>query len=87
MTLRTRRETLTFAHPFALGGLDELQPAGVYTVDTDEEPIEGISFLAYRRVATVILLPLPHGGAGSFQAMSVTPQELEAAQARDRAPR
>jgi hypothetical protein len=83
MTLRTRRETLIFAHPFALGGLDEVQPAGVYTVQTDEEPIEGISFLAYRRVATVIFLPLPHGSAGSFQALTVTPHELEAAQARD----
>ena len=87
MTLRTRRETLTFAHPFALVGLDEMQPAGAYTVETDEEPIEGISFLAYRRIATVIFLPLPRGGAGSFQALTVTPQELDAAQARDGASR
>jgi hypothetical protein len=47
------------------------------------EPIEGISFLAYRRIATVILLPLTHGGPGSFQAVTVTPQEIEAAQASE----
>jgi hypothetical protein len=85
MTLRTRRETLTFAHPFSLRGVDGVQPAGAYTVQTDEEPIEGISFLAYRRIATVIFLPLPHGGAGSFEAVTVAPADLEAAQARDKA--
>ena len=50
---------------------------------TDEEPIEGLSFLAYRRVATVIFLPLRHGGAGSFQAIPVTPEALDAAQAQE----
>ena len=74
MTLRTKRETVTFAHPFTVGGVDGTQPAGAYTVETDEEAIEGLSFLAYRRVATVIFLPLPHGGARSFQAVTVTPQ-------------
>ena len=85
MTLRTRRETLTFAHSFTLRGVDGVQPAGTYTVQTDEEPIEGISFLAYRRIATVIFLPLPHGGAGSFEAVTVSPEDLEAAHARDKA--
>jgi hypothetical protein len=82
MDLRTTSRTITFAKPFSLVGLDEAQPAGTYTVQTDEEPIEGLSFLAYRRVATVIFLPL-HGETGSFQAIPVTPQDLKAAQARD----
>ena len=60
--VRTRRETVTFARPFRLRGVDEPQPAGAYTVETDEEPIEGLSFMAYRRVATVIFLPLARGG-------------------------
>jgi hypothetical protein len=79
MSLRTTSRTLTFA----LDGLDEIQPAGSYTIQTDEEPIEGLSFLAYRRVATVIFLPLTHGGAGSFQAIPVAPDALDAALARD----
>jgi hypothetical protein len=83
VTLRIKRETLTFAHPFKLRGVDEAQPAGAYTVETDEEAIEGLSFLVYRRIATVIFLPIARGGAGSFQALTVTPQELEIAQAED----
>jgi hypothetical protein len=85
MSLRTTSRTITFARPFSLAGLEESQPAGTYTIQTDEEPIEGLSFLAYRRVATVIFLPLRHGGQGSFQAISVTPEDLEVAQARDAA--
>ena len=79
MTLRTRRETVTFAQPFTVPGADGTQPAGAYTVETDEEAIEGLSFLAWRRIATVIVLPVPHGGAGSFQAVTVDPHLLEAA--------
>src|SRR3954453_2662084 len=82
---RTGRETVTFARPFRLRGVDEAQPAGAYTVETDEEPIEGLSFMAYRRVATVIFLPLARGGQGSFQAVPVDPPALEAAIAADKA--
>ena len=52
---------------------------------TDEEPIEGLSFLAYRRVATVIFLPLARGGPGSFEAVQVDPVALSAAIAADNA--
>ena len=83
MTSRTTTKTITFSRPFSLPGLDETQPAGTYTVQTDEEPIEGLSFLAYRRIATVIFLPLRHGGTGSFQAIPVTPEALDAAQVQD----
>ena len=81
MTLRTKRETITFAHPFTLRGVDGAQPAGAYTIETHEEPIEDLSFLAYRRIATVIFLPVAHGGAGSFQAVAVDPRALDAAMA------
>ena len=83
MTSRTSTKTVTFSQPFSLPGLDETQPAGTYTVQTDEEPIEGLSFLAYQRIATVIFLPLRHGGTGSFQAIPVTPEALDAAQVQD----
>jgi len=38
-----------------------------------------LSFLAYRRVATTIYLPLVQGDHGSVQAIRVDPQELAAA--------
>jgi hypothetical protein len=67
MTLRTTSKVITFVHPFALPGLDHAQPSGAYTVPTDEEPIEGLSFLAYRRVATLIFLPLHPGNRDPFR--------------------
>ena len=71
--MRTTREILTFNRPFSLSAVDAVQPAGTYAVDVDEELIEGLSFLAYRRVATTIYLPLRHGGAGSVQAIRIEP--------------
>ena len=58
MTTRTRRETVYFKHPFNLQGIDRLLPAGPYEIVTDEEMIEGLSFPCYRRVATMIMVPI-----------------------------
>ena len=77
--MRTTRESIIFDHPFSLAAVDGLQPAGTYTVEVDEDLIEGLSFLAYRRVATTIFLPLPHSGSGSMQAVAVDPRELDEA--------
>jgi hypothetical protein len=77
--VRTTRHTLIFEQPFSLSGVEEVQPAGTYTVAVDEELIDGLSFLAYRRVATTIYLPLGDRQAGSMQALRVDPEELAAA--------
>ena len=76
--MRTKREMITFPTPFSLEGIDGVVPAGTYEVDVDEDLIEGLSFLAYQRVATTIYLPLPSGGR-SVQAVRVDPRELDAA--------
>ena len=76
--MRTTRESVIFAHPFVLDGAEGVQPAGTYDVEVDEELIEGLSFLAYRRVATTIYLPLGSRAVGSHQAVRVDPGELEA---------
>jgi hypothetical protein len=57
MTIRSRREVVTFKHPFRIRGIDRMLPAGDYEVTTDEETIEGLSFEAFRRVATMISVP------------------------------
>jgi hypothetical protein len=57
MTTRSRRETITFQHPFRIRGIDRLLPPGAYEVITDEEMIEGLSFPAFRRIATMIMVP------------------------------
>lgn len=85
MNPRTSRKTITFTQPFSLRGIDGVQPPGAYTVETDEELIEGLSFLAYRRIATVMFLPPQAGGTIMGQIATVDPLELEAARARDSA--
>lgn len=57
MTVRSRREAVTFKHPFRIRGVDRVLPPGTYEVITDEESIEGLSFAAFRRVATMMLVP------------------------------
>ena len=56
MTVRTTSKTVTFRHPFNLTGTDEVQPAGTYTVETDEELLQPASVPAYRRIATLMRL-------------------------------
>ena len=57
MTVRTTSKTVTFRHPFNLTGTDEVQPAGTYTVETDEELLQPSSMMpAYRRIATLMRL-------------------------------
>jgi hypothetical protein len=83
MTTRTTRATVTFRQPFLLKGVDRIVPAGDYRVVTDEELIDGLSFLAYRRVSTSIYLPAT-GHGSSTEMLVVNPQDLDAAQERDR---
>jgi hypothetical protein len=83
MKLRTTRKTVTFARPFYLRGIDGIQPAGSYAVDTDEELMEGLSFAVWRRVATVMFLPAYPSSLVQGQIATIDPLELQAAQARD----
>jgi hypothetical protein len=78
MTIRTSRTTVTFRHPFRLDGFNEAQPAGDYTVDVDEEMIEGLSFLAYRRVAALVHLPAIATLGNRSSSVSVSPCTFDA---------
>jgi hypothetical protein len=66
MVTRTSTTTVIFTRPFRLSAMDEQQPPGVYTVETDEELLETVSFPAYRRLATWICIPLHSGAVGSL---------------------
>ena len=74
---------IAFAHPFSLKGVEGIVPAGTYRVDTEEEQIDGLSFLAYRRLATFIRIPM--GRSGTVQDFLVDPKDIAAAIAQDRA--
>ena len=83
MTTRTTSRSVTFSRPFILRGIDGVQPAGTYTVETDEELVQEISFPVYRRTVTFMLLPPPYGGAILAQIATIDPLELEVALERD----
>ena len=83
MTTRSRRETVTFRHPFRIKGIDRVLPSGAYEIITDEEMIEGLSFASFRRVATMIMVPAaaPHGS--SMEMISIGSVDLSDAQRID----
>jgi hypothetical protein len=83
MTVRATTKSVTFRRPFTLKGADGLQPAGTYVVETEEEAIPGLSFLAYRRLSTTMILSSRYGGSIARQVVTIDPADLEAAQARD----
>jgi hypothetical protein len=86
MTMRTTSRTVTFVHPFNLSGMDEEQPAGAYTVETDEELLQTSSLPAYKRVSTLIRLPARPTGTMLTQIVELNPLELTAALTRDAQP-
>ncbi|MFC1673080.1 hypothetical protein ACFL12_02895 [Pseudomonadota bacterium] len=85
MTARTNTKTVTFTEPFNLRGIEGELPAGDYTVETQEELIEGLSFPVYRRVLTQIHLGTVKGHPGWSQTFEIHPQDLNGALALDSA--
>jgi hypothetical protein len=83
MTIRSRRETISFRHPFRIRGVDRLLPPGAYEVITDEEMIEGLSFPAFRRVATMIMVPGAPPRSSSMELISIGSIDLADAQRID----
>ena len=83
MIERTTRKTVTFTQPFSLSVIGEVQAAATYTVETNEEPLQGVSFPAYRRIETLIFLPSRPGGACVERVVKIDPADLEAAQNKD----
>jgi uncharacterized membrane protein len=83
MTLRTKTREVTFRRAFGLKGVDGVLPAGTYSVETDEELLEQLSFPAYQRVSTSIRVPIG-ASRSSYQMFRVEPADLEEAERRDR---
>ena len=80
---RSRRETVTFKHPFRIKGIGRQLEAGAYEVVTDEEMIEGLSFPCFRRVATMIMVPAAPPHRSSTEMISISSVELADAQQAD----
>ena len=85
MAVRTTSKTVTFMHPFSLSGAVEVHPAGTYTVETDEELLQGPSIPAYRRISTLLRLERT-AGTVLTQIVETNPVELARALATDAQP-
>jgi hypothetical protein len=83
MTERVSHKSVSFAHPFSLRGVERTLPLGTCDIEVTEEPLNGTSRIAYRRVSTTIALPSPNLASVSRQLVQVEPADLEAALARD----
>jgi len=75
--MHTTRISVDIQRPFLLQGFDE-QPAGHYIVDLDEEPIDGLTFLARRRVGAILYVPAGSDPGTCRHALPLTIAELDA---------
>lgn len=55
--------------------MDEEQPAGTYTVETDEELLQTLSLPVYKRISTLIRLPARPRSTVVTQIVEVDPLE------------
>ncbi len=78
MTMRTKSKIVTFLYPFKLSGVDDVQPAGRYVVETDEELLQTLSRTAYRRLSTLIRLPGRSDSTERARIVDIAPAELAA---------
>jgi hypothetical protein len=83
MTEKTTDSLVTFRHPFALRDVVGTQPPGTYQVETVELAIDGLSFVAFRRISTTIMLPAVGTSNARRQFVEIDPADLADAQQRD----
>ena len=83
MADRTTRTVVCFSSTFELPNVDAPLSAGSYRVDHDEESIESVSWLAWRRVGSFIHLPGIGQHGVTHQVVPVNPADLDAALQKD----
>lgn len=85
MSNRTSTKQVSFQHAFVLSGYSDELPAGVYEVLAEEELLQGLSFEAYRRTSTCIVVGGKGETSGRAEMRPTTEKDLEAALVRDQA--
>jgi hypothetical protein len=78
-TTRLTSTTVTFLRPFILDGFEQLQPAGSYIVDTEEELMETLLAPVWKRTSTAMRLTRH----GAEEHVPVDPEQLQEALVRD----
>jgi hypothetical protein len=80
-TTRHTSTTVTFLRPFILDGFEQLQPAGSYALDIEEELLDTMLSPVWKRTSTAMRLTRH----GAVEQVPVDPEQLKEAQARDAA--
>ena len=86
--LKTTRKTYVFSAPFNLTGFDQSFPAGQYNVEIEEQMMEGMSFVAFKRIATT--MRMIHAADGLAKpglvnnTFNIDPRDFELAILKDR---
>ncbi|WP_299987014.1 hypothetical protein [uncultured Ruegeria sp.] len=83
MLTRSIRSKVTFTNAFRLGNSDIVFPAGGYEILFEEELLQGVSFEAYRRTATYLMVRGRGSHVGQTTMHMTTQKDLEHAVACD----
>jgi hypothetical protein len=83
MIARITQSTIHFGAPFSLSGVNRILPPGDYTLAEDDELIDGLPWLAYRRVAAFLYLPDVSSNDKPARPIPVDYSELETARRQD----
>ena len=85
MLTRSTRSMVMFANDFTIGDSQRELPPGTYEILVEEELLQGLSFEAYRRTATYLMVQGRGSNAGQTTMRVITQEDLEHAIACDRA--
>lgn len=85
MNIRSITSTVTFSNPFTLSGYPGDLPAGEYEILVEEELLQGLSFEAYRRTATYLMIRGTGARAGQSELRATNENDLKEALRRDAA--
>lgn len=80
---RITKKAVKFEHPFLLDEIASELPAGDYTIETEEESIEGSTFLAFRSIETTLVACSQKAAPNKPQFWSIDPEAFEIVFARD----
>ena len=83
MIARITQSTVHFGAPFSLSGVGRVLPPGDYTLAEDDELVEGLPWLAYRRVAVFLYLPDTSSGGKPDQPVLIDYSQLATARRQD----
>jgi len=84
MANRISKRLVTFAFPFKLAEIDEELPSGGYTIESENQDLDGATFIAHRLIETVLILRPPAGSRKPVRYVDIDPNGLAAALALDK---